>query len=41
MGLEDMKGEKLEILHKEIDLIQAVITRMAQNSFYKTVSFDY
>ena len=34
MGLEDMKGEKLEILHKEIDLIQAVITRMAQNSFY-------
>ena len=34
MGLEDMKGEKLEILHKELALIQAVITRMAQNSFY-------
>ena len=34
MNLENQKGEKLEILHKEIDLIQAVITRMAQNSFY-------
>ena len=34
MDLKDLKGEKLEILHKEIDLIQAVITRMAQNSFY-------
>ena len=36
MGLlnKNLKGEKLEILHKELDLIQSVITRMAQNSFY-------
>ena len=31
---KNFKGEKLEILHKELDLIQSVITRMAQNSFY-------
>ena len=30
----DLRGDKLTILNKEIDLIESVITRMAQNSFY-------
>lgn len=34
MDFENLKGEKLEVLHKELDLIQSVVTRMAQNSFY-------
>lgn len=30
----DLCGDKLTILNKEIDLIESVITRMVQNSFY-------
>lgn len=34
MGNYIMNADKQNVLHKEIDLIQSVITRMAQNSFY-------